>query len=77
MAKRVPVIEIYWEEADADAEAESQNHQNESQNNEDQSQNESQNQIKNEEIQMKIYEDVGNRVEAQNCLEDKKEEKSE
>ena len=70
MAEKVTVTEIYWEEADADAEAdaesedqiESQNYQNESE---------------TEEIEMKVYEDVGNRAEAQACLENKKEEKSE
>jgi hypothetical protein len=70
MAQMVPATEIYWEEADADAEYESQNQQNENQ-------NQSQNQIENEEIEMKVYEDVGNRAEAQDCLEDKIEEKSE
>jgi hypothetical protein len=64
MAEKVPVTEIYWEEAEADADAESQNHQNESQN-----------ESETEEIEMKVYEDVGNRGEALACLEDKKEEK--
>jgi hypothetical protein len=64
MAQKVPVTEIYWEEAEADAESQNQ-------------QNESQNESETEEIEMKVYEDVGNRAEAQACLEDKKEEKSE
>ncbi len=64
MAEKVPVTEIYWEEAEAEADAESQNHQNESQN-----------ESETEEIEMKVYEDVGNRAEAQVCLEDKKKEK--
>jgi hypothetical protein len=33
--------------------------------------------VKIEEIEMKVYEDVGNRAVAQACWEDKKEEKSE
>ena len=72
MAEKVPVTEIYWEEAEADADAESQNHQNESQN---ESQHGSQNESETEEIEMKVYEDVGNRAETQNCLAEKQEEK--
>jgi hypothetical protein len=74
MAEKVTVTEIYWEEADADAEADAESEdQNESQN----YKNESQNESETEEIEMKVYEDVGNRAEAQACLENKKEEKSE
>jgi hypothetical protein len=63
MAQRSPVTEIYWEAVYAD-DPENQN-QNQSQ----------QNETETEEIEMKIYEDVGNTEEAQELREDIKSEK--
>jgi hypothetical protein len=67
MAQRSPVTEIYWEAVYAD-DPENQN-QNQSQS---QSQ---QNETETDEIEMKIYEDVGNTEEAQELREDIKSEK--
>jgi hypothetical protein len=67
MVQRGPALEIYWEEVNgSDDESEEQNHSgrnqinqnNQNQNNQNQKNG---NENKNEEVEMKIYEDVGNR----------------
>jgi hypothetical protein len=63
MAQRSPVTEIYWEPVYAD-DPDNQN-QNQTQENE----------TETEEIEMKIYEDVGNTDEAQEIREEVKNEK--
>jgi hypothetical protein len=60
MAQRSPVTEIYWEPVYADDPENQHQHQNQTQQNETQT----------EEIEMMIYEDVGNKREAQEFREE-------
>jgi hypothetical protein len=72
MAQQSQVTEIYWEAVYAD-DSENQN-QNQNQNHQNQNQSQ-QNETETEEIEMKIYEDVGNMEEAQEPREDIKNDK--
>jgi hypothetical protein len=74
MAQRTPVTEIYWEAVYADDPDNQNQSQNQNQNHQNQNQT-PQNETETEEIEMKIYEDVGNTEEAQELREDIKSEK--